>query len=105
MLSSLTHNCCIGKLSKYFAGNNYEDNMNRCHLDYFYWLLAILSLLNFLVYLWITRRLQVVLVDTLSSVVGLLVILSPLYACGPCGHSVSTPRFHFVFLWIALKFL
>ena len=31
------------------------DNMNRCHLDYFYWLLAILSLLNFLVYLWISK--------------------------------------------------
>lgn len=31
------------------------DNMNRGHLDYFYWLLAILSLLNFLVYLWIAK--------------------------------------------------
>lgn len=31
------------------------DNMNRGHLDYFYWLLAILSLLNFLVYLWISK--------------------------------------------------
>ncbi|XP_062167639.1 protein NRT1/ PTR FAMILY 8.1-like [Alnus glutinosa] len=31
------------------------DNLNRGHLDYFYWLLAILSLLNFLVYLWIAR--------------------------------------------------
>ncbi|KAJ8753812.1 hypothetical protein K2173_000066 [Erythroxylum novogranatense] len=31
------------------------DNLNRGHLDYFYWLLAILSLLNFLVYLWISR--------------------------------------------------
>uniref|UniRef100_A0A2P2NH66 Protein NRT1/ PTR FAMILY 8.1-like n=1 Tax=Rhizophora mucronata TaxID=61149 RepID=A0A2P2NH66_RHIMU len=31
------------------------NNLNRGHLDYFYWLLAILSLLNFLVYLWISR--------------------------------------------------
>lgn len=31
------------------------DNLNRGHLDYFYWLLAILSLINFLVYLWIAK--------------------------------------------------
>ncbi|KAL9428851.1 hypothetical protein AB3S75_030779 [Citrus x aurantiifolia] len=31
------------------------DNLNRGHLDYFYWLLAILSVLNFLVYLWIAK--------------------------------------------------
>ncbi|KAK6231269.1 hypothetical protein SCA6_001342 [Theobroma cacao] len=31
------------------------DNLNRGHLDYFYWLLAILSLVNFLAYLWIAR--------------------------------------------------
>ncbi|KAJ6778196.1 OLIGOPEPTIDE TRANSPORTER-RELATED [Salix koriyanagi] len=31
------------------------DNMNRGHLDYFYWLLAILSFLNFIVYLWISK--------------------------------------------------
>lgn len=31
------------------------DNLNRGHLDYFYWLLAILSLLNFFVYLWIAK--------------------------------------------------
>ncbi|KAK8709026.1 hypothetical protein V6N13_060060 [Hibiscus sabdariffa] len=31
------------------------DNLNRGHLDYFFWLLAVLSLLNFLVYLWIAR--------------------------------------------------
>ncbi|CAN8237576.1 unnamed protein product [Cochlearia groenlandica] len=31
------------------------DNLNRGHLDYFYWLLAILSFLNFLVYLWIAK--------------------------------------------------
>lgn len=27
------------------------DNLNRGHLDYFYWLLAILSVINFLIYL------------------------------------------------------
>lgn len=31
------------------------DNLNRGHLDYFYWLLAILSLLNFFAYLWISK--------------------------------------------------
>ncbi|KAK8577670.1 hypothetical protein V6N13_027937 [Hibiscus sabdariffa] len=31
------------------------DNLNRGHLDYFFWLLAILNLLNFIVYLWIAR--------------------------------------------------
>ncbi|KAF5750860.1 Peptide transporter 1 isoform 1 [Tripterygium wilfordii] len=31
------------------------DNLNRGHLDYFYWLLSILSLLNFFVYLLIAR--------------------------------------------------
>ncbi|KAL4285042.1 hypothetical protein GQ457_16G026590 [Hibiscus cannabinus] len=35
-------------------GNGWiPDNLNRGHLDYFFWLLAILSLLNFIVYLWI----------------------------------------------------
>ncbi|XP_011019153.1 PREDICTED: protein NRT1/ PTR FAMILY 8.1 [Populus euphratica] len=31
------------------------DNLNRGHLDYFYWLLAILSFLNFAAYLWISK--------------------------------------------------
>ncbi|ONK62100.1 uncharacterized protein A4U43_C07F360 [Asparagus officinalis] len=31
------------------------DNLNRGHLDYFYWLLAILSFINFLVYLLIAK--------------------------------------------------
>ncbi|KAF7848714.1 hypothetical protein BT93_L1709 [Corymbia citriodora subsp. variegata] len=31
------------------------ENLNRGHLDYFYWLLAILSLLNFFVFLWIAK--------------------------------------------------
>ncbi|XP_042510555.1 protein NRT1/ PTR FAMILY 8.1-like [Macadamia integrifolia] len=31
------------------------DNLNRGHLDYFYWLLAALSVVNFLVYLWIAK--------------------------------------------------
>ncbi|KAJ6922500.1 hypothetical protein NC652_016216 [Populus alba x Populus x berolinensis] len=32
------------------------DNLNRGHLDYFYWLLAILSFLNFTAYLWISKK-------------------------------------------------
>ena len=32
------------------------DNLNRGHLDYFFYLLAALSFLNFLVYLWISKR-------------------------------------------------
>ncbi|XP_034221431.1 protein NRT1/ PTR FAMILY 8.1-like [Prunus dulcis] len=31
------------------------DNLNRGHLDYFYWLLAALSIINFFVYLWIAK--------------------------------------------------
>lgn len=31
------------------------ENLNMGHLDYFYWLLAILSFINFLVYLWIAK--------------------------------------------------
>ena len=31
------------------------NNLNRGHLDYFFWVLAILSVLNFFVYLWISR--------------------------------------------------
>ncbi|KAI8560668.1 hypothetical protein RHMOL_Rhmol04G0275100 [Rhododendron molle] len=31
------------------------DNLNKGHLDYFYWLLAILSVINFFVYLWISK--------------------------------------------------
>nr|QSV51799.1 nitrate transporter [Chlorophytum comosum] len=31
------------------------DNLNRGHLDYFYWLLAVLSLINFIVYLLIAK--------------------------------------------------
>ncbi|XAR62234.1 Peptide-transporting ATPase [Bertholletia excelsa] len=32
------------------------DNLNRGHLDYFYWLLTILSLINSLMYIWIAKR-------------------------------------------------
>ncbi|TKY65885.1 NRT1/ PTR FAMILY 8.1 [Spatholobus suberectus] len=32
------------------------DNLNRGHLDYFYWLLSILSFVNFIVYLWVAKR-------------------------------------------------
>ncbi|KAL0338218.1 UNVERIFIED_CONTAM: protein NRT1/ PTR FAMILY 8.2 [Sesamum angustifolium] len=32
-----------------------KENMNRGHLDYFYWLLAILSSINFFVYLLIAK--------------------------------------------------
>ncbi|XP_055811685.1 protein NRT1/ PTR FAMILY 8.1-like [Solanum dulcamara] len=31
------------------------DDLNRGHLDYFYWLLAFLSIINFFVYLWISK--------------------------------------------------
>ncbi|KAF0931507.1 hypothetical protein E2562_004623 [Oryza meyeriana var. granulata] len=31
------------------------DNLNRGHLDYFFWLLAALSAVNFVVYLWIAK--------------------------------------------------
>jgi peptide/histidine transporter 3/4 len=31
------------------------DNLNRGHLDYFFWLLAILSVMNFVVYLWVAK--------------------------------------------------
>lgn len=31
------------------------DDLNRGHLDYFYWLLAVLSFLNFLAFLWISK--------------------------------------------------
>lgn len=31
------------------------DNLNRGHLDYFYWLLAVLSLINFIVYLLVAK--------------------------------------------------
>ncbi|KAF7825569.1 protein NRT1/ PTR FAMILY 8.1-like [Senna tora] len=32
------------------------DNLNRGNLDYFYWLLSILSFLNFVVYVWVAKR-------------------------------------------------
>ncbi|KNA05297.1 hypothetical protein SOVF_191750 [Spinacia oleracea] len=32
------------------------DNLNRGHLDYFFWLLVILSIANFFAYLWISMR-------------------------------------------------
>ena len=31
------------------------DELNRGHLDYFYWLLAFLSIINFFIYLWISK--------------------------------------------------
>ncbi|KAK6943543.1 LOW QUALITY PROTEIN: Proton-dependent oligopeptide transporter family [Dillenia turbinata] len=36
-----------------------DSNLNRGHLDYFYWLLAILSVINSLVYIWGLPRVQV----------------------------------------------
>lgn len=32
------------------------DNINRAHLEYFYWLIVALSTLNSCVYLWIAKR-------------------------------------------------
>ncbi|XP_022641640.1 protein NRT1/ PTR FAMILY 8.1-like [Vigna radiata var. radiata] len=32
------------------------DNLNRGHLDYYFWLLSVLSLINFFVYLWLAKR-------------------------------------------------
>ncbi|KAL2326376.1 hypothetical protein Fmac_025434 [Flemingia macrophylla] len=38
------------------AGNKWlGDNINRAHLDYFYWTLAVLSSVNLCVYVWIAR--------------------------------------------------
>jgi len=31
------------------------NNLNRAHVDYFYWILAVLSALNFCVYLWVAH--------------------------------------------------
>ncbi|XP_021627583.2 protein NRT1/ PTR FAMILY 5.4 [Manihot esculenta] len=32
-----------------------EDNLNRAHLDYFYWVLAVMSALNLCVYIWVAK--------------------------------------------------
>ncbi|KAK4342742.1 hypothetical protein RND71_038558 [Anisodus tanguticus] len=31
------------------------ENLNKCHLDYFFWLLDILSFINFMVFLWVSK--------------------------------------------------
>ena len=32
-----------------------DDNINRAHLDYFYWMMAVLSALNLCAYMWVAN--------------------------------------------------
>jgi peptide/histidine transporter 3/4 len=43
------------------------DNLNRGYLDYFFWVLAVLSTVNFVVYLWIASTRQQHQLTMLSS--------------------------------------
>ena|ERR1044072_3173866 len=55
-VSSLLYTIVTNVTTRHGSVGWIADNMNRGHLDYFYCLLTILSLLNFLVYLWIAKR-------------------------------------------------
>ncbi|XP_059667933.1 protein NRT1/ PTR FAMILY 8.1-like [Cornus florida] len=54
-LSTLLVTIVTKVTTKHGEGGWIPANMNRGHLDYFYWLLAILSVLNFIVYIWIAK--------------------------------------------------
>ncbi|RCV24600.1 hypothetical protein SETIT_5G098600v2 [Setaria italica] len=53
VLALTTH--ALGNYLSTVSSGGSPDNLNRGHLDYFFWLLAVLSLINFLVYLVIAR--------------------------------------------------
>uniref|UniRef100_A0A453DJW3 Major facilitator superfamily (MFS) profile domain-containing protein n=1 Tax=Aegilops tauschii subsp. strangulata TaxID=200361 RepID=A0A453DJW3_AEGTS len=51
LISLIDHITCSGGGESWFS-----DNLNRAHLDYFYWLLAGLSAAELVLYIYITRR-------------------------------------------------
>ncbi|KAL9230598.1 hypothetical protein vseg_005931 [Gypsophila vaccaria] len=55
-LSSLLVTIVMSATTKNGSLGWIPDNLNRGHLDYFYWVLAVLSVLNFFAYLLIARR-------------------------------------------------
>ncbi|KAE8038394.1 hypothetical protein FH972_010913 [Carpinus fangiana] len=48
--------CVVQAISSSCGEEWLGDNLNRAHLDYFYWVLASLSALNLCVYVWIAKR-------------------------------------------------
>ncbi|CAJ2638810.1 unnamed protein product [Trifolium pratense] len=45
----------VVEITSKVGGKWLGDNLNRAHLDYFYWVLAVLSAMNLCVYLWIAK--------------------------------------------------